>query len=215
MGQGREDKDWYAILEVEPGVDAVALERAWRRACFRWHPDRHLEEQEEAHRRFLDVGDAYAVLGDAGSRAAYDRRRGVERPVFPQASGPGRGAPDLREAVREAAEAESRRQAERARERGRERLDDLVRRAAVRDGSRSSRARLYLGLVGFLAWTTAAAALYMAVAAAYPESPWTSLAFALALPGCFMMGRLLVDSLRVRYHMRLDATRDEDLRAPI
>jgi hypothetical protein len=67
-------KDYYTILGVPIWADAAAIERAYKQGSFRWHPDRNPDRPDEAHRRFLDLSEAAAILGDPVSRRNYDRR---------------------------------------------------------------------------------------------------------------------------------------------
>ncbi len=53
---------WHAILELAPGAGPEEIRAAYRRLAFRWHPDRNPGLRDEAHRRFLDVSEAYSVL---------------------------------------------------------------------------------------------------------------------------------------------------------
>ena len=71
--------DYYALLGVDAGADAVELRRAWRRLALRWHPDR---VGPDATAMFQKISAAYTVLSDPVARAAYDRRPGapVHRP---------------------------------------------------------------------------------------------------------------------------------------
>ena len=39
----------------------------------KWHPDRNLGREKEAHVAFQDVHDAYAILSDAEQRRIYDK----------------------------------------------------------------------------------------------------------------------------------------------
>jgi molecular chaperone DnaJ len=65
-------EDYYAILGVAPGVSRGELRRAYRLLALRFHPDR---AGEGATVHFQRISEAYAVLSDATSRAAYDGLR--------------------------------------------------------------------------------------------------------------------------------------------
>jgi hypothetical protein len=76
-----DDRNYYAILQVDPRAEPEVIEAAYRRLSRKYHPD--VSEDPEAGRRMRDLNEAYAVLSDPGRRRAYDRRRPV---------GPGPGA---------------------------------------------------------------------------------------------------------------------------
>jgi DnaJ-class molecular chaperone len=63
--------DLYQILGVAADASADEIRRAYRARAFELHPDRH-GGSPEAEEAFKDLTAAYAVLGDAGRRAAYD-----------------------------------------------------------------------------------------------------------------------------------------------
>jgi hypothetical protein len=68
-------KDYYRILGVEPSASPSAIRKAWRRESFLWHPDRNPNRGPDAHSRFLDLSEAWAVLSDANQRREYDLSR--------------------------------------------------------------------------------------------------------------------------------------------
>ena len=68
-----DEKDYYAILQVDPRADAEGIEAAYRRLLHKYHPDD--SGNLRAGRRMRDLNEAYEVLSDPKSRAAYDRRR--------------------------------------------------------------------------------------------------------------------------------------------
>lgn len=88
-------KDYYAILEVRPDAGSREIRAAWRRQAFLCHPDRNAGREHAAHVRFLDLAEAWAVLGDPAARRDYDARSGVAGgPARPAAAPPrpgGRG----------------------------------------------------------------------------------------------------------------------------
>jgi hypothetical protein len=75
----------YDILGVTRQSDHDQIRKAYLTAARKWHPDRHsgkpVAESEKAERAMRRVNQAWAVLGDAERRAAYDRE------LVPSASG--------------------------------------------------------------------------------------------------------------------------------
>ena len=71
--------DYYALLGIDRKAAHADLRRAWRKLALRWHPDR---AGAGATASFQKIQNAYAVLSDPLSRAAYDRRQ----TVVPQAT---------------------------------------------------------------------------------------------------------------------------------
>lgn len=59
----------YDVLGVSPDAKADAIRRAYLRQARRWHPDRPAGDAEQMRA----VNEAWEVLGDIRSRAAYDR----------------------------------------------------------------------------------------------------------------------------------------------
>jgi molecular chaperone DnaJ len=64
--------DYYELLGVSRDADAEELKRAFRKQAMKFHPDRNPGD-EEAEKRFKEVGEAYEVLKDEQKRAAYDQ----------------------------------------------------------------------------------------------------------------------------------------------
>jgi len=65
-----EFKDYYAALGVDRGASADDIKRSYRKLARKYHPD--VSKEADAEARFKEVAEAYAVLGDAEKRAAYD-----------------------------------------------------------------------------------------------------------------------------------------------
>lgn len=65
----------YDVLGVARDVDADGLKRAFRRVALKWHPDKHVGEQEWATAIFQRCHHAYEVLADRNERAWYDDHR--------------------------------------------------------------------------------------------------------------------------------------------
>ncbi len=63
------ERSHYDLLGVSPDAKPDAIRRAYLRQARRWHPDRPTGDAE----RMRAVNEAWEVLGDIQSRAAYDR----------------------------------------------------------------------------------------------------------------------------------------------
>lgn len=66
--------DLYAVLGVAPGAEADVIRAAWRALLRKYHPD-HARDLPDAAERTREVNEAYAVLGNANRRIAYDLER--------------------------------------------------------------------------------------------------------------------------------------------
>lgn len=67
------DKDYYAILHVDPSAGADTIAAAYHRLMRKYHPDKN--PSPDATRRAQEINAAYEVLSDPAKRAAYDRER--------------------------------------------------------------------------------------------------------------------------------------------
>lgn len=64
-------RDYYEVLEVDRNASKEDLKKAYRRLARRYHPD--VSSEEGADERFKEINEAYEVLSNENSRAAYDR----------------------------------------------------------------------------------------------------------------------------------------------
>ncbi|WP_287128109.1 J domain-containing protein [Candidatus Cyanaurora vandensis] len=78
--------DPYQTLELKPGATAADIKASYRRLAKRCHPDLHGEEGAE---RMRQLNAAYAILGEADRRQAYDDTRA--RPSYRVGTVPRRG----------------------------------------------------------------------------------------------------------------------------
>ncbi|XP_047227718.1 dnaJ homolog subfamily C member 21 isoform X3 [Girardinichthys multiradiatus] len=65
----------YEVLGVKRDAGDDDLKKSYRKLALKWHPDKNLENAEEAAEQFKLIQAAYDVLGDPQERAWYDNHR--------------------------------------------------------------------------------------------------------------------------------------------
>ncbi|KAG2731475.1 hypothetical protein G9P44_005891 [Scheffersomyces stipitis] len=65
-------KDYYQILGVNKDAGEKEIKSAYRQLSLKYHPDKN-PGSEEAHEKFLEVGEAYDVLSNSEKRSNYDK----------------------------------------------------------------------------------------------------------------------------------------------
>lgn len=68
----QQKEDYYAILGVDKDADQKTIKKAYRKLALKWHPDKNLENKDEAEAKFKEIGQAYEILSDTKKRRAYD-----------------------------------------------------------------------------------------------------------------------------------------------
>jgi DnaJ-class molecular chaperone len=71
-------KDYYKILGIDKTASQEEVKKAYREKSHAYHPDK-TDANEEKTRFFIEVGEAYNVLGDMGKRRKYDNT--IETPT--------------------------------------------------------------------------------------------------------------------------------------
>ena len=67
-----EYRDYYATLEVPRAASQGDIKKAYRKLARRYHPD-VARSDPGAEKRFKEINEAHAVLGDPGKRKLYDQ----------------------------------------------------------------------------------------------------------------------------------------------
>jgi len=73
------DKDYYSILEVPRKATQAQIKSAYYKLSMKYHPDQN-QGNKEAHIKFVEIGEAYAALGQVESRRKYDIELGFTHP---------------------------------------------------------------------------------------------------------------------------------------
>ncbi|XP_046442610.1 dnaJ homolog subfamily C member 21-like [Daphnia pulex] len=65
----------YEVLGVPLNASDDDLKKSYRKLALKWHPDKNLDNSDEAKREFQFIQAAYEVLSDPQERAWYDKHR--------------------------------------------------------------------------------------------------------------------------------------------
>lgn len=55
-------KDWYKILGVSRTASIAEIKRAYKKLALQWHPDKNVDNREEAEAKFREIAAAYEVI---------------------------------------------------------------------------------------------------------------------------------------------------------
>lgn len=68
------DRSYYDILGVPKDADAKKISSAYKQLAKKWHPDKNLDNQQEAAEKFKEIAEAYEILSNPEKREIYDTR---------------------------------------------------------------------------------------------------------------------------------------------
>ena len=72
MSMSPSSSSYYDLLNVSKNASSEDISKAYKKAAFKWHPDRHMEDKEAAEEMFKKIGKAYEVLKDEQKRTHYN-----------------------------------------------------------------------------------------------------------------------------------------------
>jgi len=64
-------RDYYEILGLSKSASPAEIKSAYRKLALQWHPDRN--KAANAHDKFKEINEAYAVLSDSKKKETYDQ----------------------------------------------------------------------------------------------------------------------------------------------
>ena len=64
---------FYDTLEIQPNANENDIKKAYRKLAMKWHPDRNLNNKDEADEMFKKISKAYEVLSDPKKKEIYDK----------------------------------------------------------------------------------------------------------------------------------------------
>jgi len=79
-------RDYYDILGVAKSASLDEIKKAYRKLALAWHPDRN--KAANAHEKFKEINEAYAVLSDSKKKETYDQ---FGHSAFQPGAGAGQG----------------------------------------------------------------------------------------------------------------------------
>jgi len=65
-------RDYYEVLGVEKSATNDDIKKAYRKLAMKYHPDRNLDNPQDAEAKFKEVKEAFEVLEDSQKRQLYD-----------------------------------------------------------------------------------------------------------------------------------------------
>lgn len=71
------EKNYYKILGISRTATKQDIKKAYRKLAMEWHPDKNLDNKEEAELKFQDISEANEVLSDEELKGKYDRGEAV------------------------------------------------------------------------------------------------------------------------------------------
>jgi len=65
-------KDLYSVLGLQKNASENDIKKAYKKKAMIYHPDRNINNKEEAETKFKEVSNAYSILNDPSKKKHYD-----------------------------------------------------------------------------------------------------------------------------------------------
>merc|ERR1712161_168521 len=65
--------NYYKVLELSRTASPKEIKKSYHKLALAWHPDKNLDNKEEADKKFQDISEAYEILSNDELRGKYDR----------------------------------------------------------------------------------------------------------------------------------------------
>ena len=79
-------KDYYNILEISRDASPDEIKKSYKKKALKYHPDRNLNNKDEAEEKFKEISIAYQVLSDTEKKKNYDLYGTVDNDNFDASS---------------------------------------------------------------------------------------------------------------------------------
>jgi DnaJ-class molecular chaperone len=66
------NKKYYDVLGINTDASESQIKKAYHKLALKWHPDKNLDNKEEAEKMFKNISEAYDVLGNKEKKELYD-----------------------------------------------------------------------------------------------------------------------------------------------
>lgn len=93
----QEKRSYYEVLRVTPNASQTEIKEAYYKLSKVYHPD--IAKDENSHRMFRSITEAYDTLGNIKSRIQYDRETGIPTTAAEAPSGCTSGIRDAESGV--------------------------------------------------------------------------------------------------------------------
>ena len=70
-------KNYYNILGVNKSSNKEEIKTAYKKLALKYHPDKNIDNKEEAEKKFKEISEAYEILSDDQKKYNYDNGQNI------------------------------------------------------------------------------------------------------------------------------------------